>query len=148
MSRASEKTNVVLEDVDGTFATFTREAPKLVKKLLGTAVFLTESRVLKTMEANAPLGTDGGLTPGEHIKWDLEGDWKASYPLSAKVGILNNDEQAHVALYNEYVPNAQPFMRPAASVNAEYFKAQAIAALERIAAQFADGARATPGTRG
>lgn len=149
MSRAAEKSVVTLEDVGGTFKRFVTEAPKLVKALLGTAVFTTSRRVLGAMEANAPMDTTGGgLTPGEHIKLDLEETWKASYPLSAKIGIFNNDAQAHVALFNEYMPNEQPFMRPALKANEGLFLAEVTRALKNIERQFADGARQVPGTRG
>lgn len=136
-----------LEDVGGTFRTFVTEAPKLTRKLLGTAVFTTARRVLESMEAGAPQGPDGqGLTPGEHIKLDLEENWSASHPLYARVGILDNDAQAHVALWNEYSPDQQPFMLPAALSNESLFHAEAAAALQRLEKQFAAGSRTTPGS--
>jgi hypothetical protein len=141
------KITAELEDVGNTFRTFVTEAPKLTRKLLGTAVFLTSRRVLGSMEAGAPKGPDGqGLTPGEHIKFDLDENWSASRPLSARVGILDDPEQALVALWNEYSPDEQPFMVPAALANEAQFQVEAAAALGRLEKQFAAGSRTAPGS--
>ncbi len=141
------KTAVTLEDVGGSFQRFVTEAPKLCRKLLGVAVFLTARRVLGTMEATAPQGPDGqGATPDEHIRLDLEETWSASRPLSARVGIFKNEAQAHVALYNEYDPNQQPFMQSSLLSQESSFHAEATAALQRIEKQFAAGSRTTPGS--
>ncbi len=116
-----EKIGVELVDVNGSFKRFVTAAPKLAKKLLGTAVFLAADRVLRDMEDHAPRGPEGeGLTPDEHIADDMTHDWKASRPLSARVGILGTGDnpQAHVALWNEYSPDRQPSMGPAARVGA------------------------------
>lgn len=141
------KITTELVDVGGTFKTFVTEAPKLTRKLLGTAVFVTSRRVLGSMESGAPKGPDDqGLTPGEHIKFDLDENWRASKPLSARVGILDDPEQALVALWNEYSPDEQPFMVPAALANESLFQAEAAAALQRLEKQFAQGSRTTPGS--
>lgn len=141
------KITAELEDVDNTFQKFVTEAPKLTRKLLGTAVFLTARLVLGSMEAGAPQGPDGqGLTPGEHVKFDLDENWRASKPLSARVGILDDPEQALVALWNEYSPDEQPFMVPAALANEAQFQAEAAAALRSLEKQFAQGSRTTPGS--
>lgn len=143
------KVTVTIEDVGGTFKRFVTEAPKLCRKLLGTAVFLTSRRVLTAMEIGAPLGPDGqGATPDDHIKYDLEENWASSHPLSARVGILKSPEQAAVALYNEYAPNKQPFMKIALLSQESSFHREAMAALKSIEAQFANGSRTTPGSRG
>lgn len=142
-------TTITIEDVNGSFKRFVTEAPKLCRKVLGTAVFSTARAVLTRMEASAPFGPDGqGATPDEHIRLDLTETWAPQHPLSARVGILNNDAQAHVALYNEYRPNQQPFMRSALFAEETAFKSRAIAALKSIEMQFNQGSRTTPGTRG
>ncbi len=142
MGIRAEKIGVELIDVGGSFKRMCTEAPKLAKKLMGTAVFVTASSVLQHMESHAPEGPDGsGLTPDEHIRLDLTDNWKASRPLSAKVGILDNDAQAHVALYNEYQPNAQPFMVPAARANDSTLYTAAVRALQSLENKLASGAK-------
>lgn len=141
------KITAELEDVGNTFRTFVTEAPKLTRKLLGTAVFTTARRVLGSMESGAQQGPDGqGLTPGEHIKFDLDENWSTRHPLYARVGILDDPEQALVALWNEYSPDEQPFMVPAALENESGFQSAAAAALRSLEKQFAQGSRTTPGS--
>ncbi len=135
-----EKIGVELVDVDGSFKRMVNEAPKLAKKLLGTAVFLTADRVLQDMEAHAPKGPDGeGLTPDEHIADDLSHNWKSGRPLSAQVGILGTGDnpQAHVALWNEYSPDRQPFMGPAARVGSATLLKAATEAMVSLANKLA-----------
>ncbi len=144
MAGRIERVGVELVDVNGSFKRMVAEAPKLAKKLMGTAVFLTARSVLKNMESAAPVGPDGeGLTPDEHIREDLTENWKATRPLVASVGILGSGDnpQAHVALWNEYSPDRQPFMRPAAHANADYYLKVATEAMKSLENKLADGVR-------
>jgi hypothetical protein len=92
-----------IEDVGGSFARFIREAPKEARALCKAAVESTTFAVLQRMRATAPVGPDA-----PHMKTDLSMKVRG---LLGRVGILDS---AHVALYNEYLPNEQAFMRPAA----------------------------------
>lgn len=109
MGRRMTRYGAVLEDVNGSFARFIREAPKEARMLCAAAVKDTTFAVLQRMQATVPVGPDA-----PHIKDDL--GMKAS-GLSGRAGILASSgegDSAHIALYNEYDPNQQPFMRPAA----------------------------------
>ncbi|CAN5850610.1 hypothetical protein BH18ACI5_BH18ACI5_04410 [soil metagenome] len=129
-----------IKDVNGSFARMVREAPKLAKRHLSTAVFQTAGVAQRRMEANAPLGPDGeGLTPGGHIKFDIERRGRTG-GLSATVGLFDPD-QAAVALFNEYVPNRQPFMRPASKASERKFEHEATAALVKVERALAGGFR-------
>lgn len=126
----SKKVIVELEDVGDSFKRFIALAPKKAKQYLSTAVFSTGAGVQRQIEANAPMGPDDeGLTPGAHIKLDVEhrGRFKG---LHAQVGFFEAD-QAAVALFNEYLPNKQPFMRPAAVSESGPFKTRAMRALQQ-----------------
>jgi hypothetical protein len=98
-----------IEDVGGSFARFIREAPKEARALCKAAVESTTFAVLQRMRATAPVGPDA-----PHMKTDLSMKVRG---LLGRVGILESQgegDSAHVALYNEYLPNEQAFMRPAA----------------------------------
>ena len=103
----------VLEDVDGSFARFLRTAPREVRQALAAAVKKSAFAVGQRMKALAPVGPDA-----PHLREDVEVEARG---LTARVGYLtakpaapgSDATQPDVALYNEYAPNAQPFMRPA-----------------------------------
>jgi hypothetical protein len=112
----------VIEDVGGSFARFLKQAPKVVKHHVIDAVELTAFSLGKRMEQDAPVGPDA-----PHIKdfvtWKRRG-------MTAQVGYLDATEAAGpgntatiagVALMNEYAPNKQPFMRPAAERESPIF---------------------------
>jgi hypothetical protein len=109
MAKTTRYTSV-LEDVNGSFERFVRESPKIARQLCGAAVKTSAFALLQRMKATAPVGPDA-----PHMRDAL--DMKAS-GMSARVGILKGDghhsDMAHIALYNEYMPNEQAFMRPAA----------------------------------
>lgn len=130
---------VEIEDVNGSFARLINEAPKKVRQFLSTAVFLTAGAVRRTMDANAPVGPDGeGLTPFAHLKADIEHRGRSG-GLMAQVGIFDDPDQAAVALFNEYSPNRQPFMRPAAEAEARGFAVRATEALQQVERYFSQG---------
>lgn len=121
---------VEIEDVRGSFRRLTREGSKELRRFMGTAVFLTAGALRDDMEAGAPLGPEGeGATPFEHIKLDIEHHGRVR-DLSAQVGLFDAD-QAEVGLFNEYSPNEQPFMRPAAEAESGPFKSRAERAIEQ-----------------
>lgn len=118
---------IYIEDVNGSFAAFIRNAPKEVKANLQHAVRITAFAVGQRMKANAPVGPDA-----PHIKDDIE--VQNGRGLSSKVGYFggngDDSDQLHIALYNEFKPNAQPFMRPAADDEASEFRQLAEVALK------------------
>lgn len=130
---------VEIEDVNGSFARLIDEAPKKARQFLSTAVFQTGAAVQRTMESLAPVGPDGaGLTPFTHIKLDIEHRGRSG-GLMANVGIFDDPEQASVALFNEYSPNRQPFMVPAAQAEAGGFALRATEALQKCERYFSQG---------
>ena len=116
------KITVELEDVNGSFARMVREAPKKARQFLSTAVFETTAGVLRGMEAR--VAADEG---------DLKNALVFTHRgLHGKAGVLNDPEQAAIAQFNEYAPNKQPFMKPAAEQESDAFKQRATRALEQM----------------
>lgn len=116
---------IEIDDVGGAFERFLRTASKEAKKRLEVPVLLTAGHLQDRMESLAPEGPDA-----PHIKNTVTYKQRG---LRAEVGYLAEDfgaEQAaegskatiaEVALYNEYRPNAQPFMLPAAQAESRDF---------------------------
>lgn len=121
----------VLEDVNGSFARFLRTAPKEFRQELAHVVKQTVFGVGQRMKANAPVGPDA-----PHIRNDVE---TTARGLGGKVGYLTNPDQAAVALYNEFRPNKQPFMRKSAEDEAGEFRARATKALQKAGRSLSSG---------
>jgi len=126
-----DRIDVTLVDVRGSFRRLLDEAPKKARQYLGTAIFMTASGVKRDMEAGAPVGPDGsGLTPDTHVKTEIE--WKGNpKALSQRVGVFEPGD-ATVALFNEYSPDHQPFMVPAAKNNSDRLLKEATIALQKV----------------
>jgi hypothetical protein len=113
---------MVIEDVGGSFARFIKQAPKVVRHAVIDAVELTAFSLTKRMEQDAPVGPDA-----PHIKdfvtWKRRGlTAQAGYINAVQAAGPNNTATiADVAAMNEYAPNKQPFMRPAAEREAPIF---------------------------
>lgn len=128
MARRVERVSVVIEDVNGSFARLVKQAPKEARAFLSQAVATTTTAVAQRMRVLAPVD---------------EGDMKAAIDtklpkrnrLSGQAGVFDA-EQAHIALYNEYRPNLQAFMRPAARDEANVFEALAKRALKKLESAF------------
>jgi hypothetical protein len=90
-----------LIDVNGSFARFVKNAPKQVKKRAYEATDKSRQALANRMRDRAPVGPDA-----PHVRDAIE-------VKGTMVGVFD-PEQVPVALYNEYRPNRQPFMRPAA----------------------------------
>ena len=116
------KITVELVDVNGSFARLIREAPKKARQFLSTAVFQTTAAVHRGMEAAVPVDQGDLRNALEFTHRGLHG----------KAGVLNDPEQAAVAQFNEYAPNKQPFMRPAAEQESNAFKSRAERALAQM----------------
>lgn len=126
---------IVIEDVDGSFQRFLTNAPKVARALLHDAVEKTAFALRNRMDATAPVGPDA-----PHIKEALTYKRRG---MRAEVGILETEgvepaapgstaSMADVALYNEYRPNAQPFMLPAAEAETADFRKRTTDAIRQL----------------
>ena len=126
---------VELVDVDGSFQRLLKETPKIAREVMKDAIKRTAFAVAQRVKSAAPVGPDA-----PHIRDAVEITQRG---LMAQVGYLSNSpavngqaipSQAAVALYNEYHPNQQPFMRPSAKAESSDFlrrSAEAIRGIER-----------------
>lgn len=125
-------------DVNGSFARFLKNAPKECRERVSAAVLVTAHKLAQRMGSVAPVGPDA-----PHIANTVTFKHRG---LTATVGYLAEDfggdeagdgstaTIAEVALYNEYRPNQQPFMRPSAEAESSDFvrrMAAAVASMER-----------------
>jgi hypothetical protein len=122
--------SVELVDVSGSFARFLRDAPKEMRIEVIDAVKKTCFSMSRRMEATAEVGPDAPHIR-DHVTYEMRG-------LTGKVGFINatqsagpnNDAtMADVALFNEFNPNKQPFMRPAAEAESSDFAKRMKAAI-------------------
>ncbi len=132
---ATEKVTVELIDVDGSFARFLKAAPKEMRAALSEAVGKTTFALAQRMKAQAPIGPDA-----PHMREAIEAQMPKRNSLMGRAGVFDNDTEAHVALYNEYRPNVQPFMRPAARDEDSDFKVRATKALQQAERALSGGA--------
>jgi hypothetical protein len=119
------KVTIHVEDVGGSFKRFLAAAPREARAYIHDAVEKTAFSLQQRMKALAPVGPDAPNIR-ESISYKRRGQ-------RAEIGLLDGQggempaapgstaTQAEVGLYNEYRPNAQPFMRPAAEAeNADF----------------------------
>jgi hypothetical protein len=119
--------SMVLEDVGGSFKRFLKNAVPTFRKQLASVAVKGTSQAIKTrMVADAPEGPEA-----PHLKDAID---IAQHGTMALIGILDGTQpaapgstatMAEVALYNEYSPNHQPFMRPAAEAENSAFTKRA-----------------------
>ena len=98
-----------LEDVNGSFKRMCEQAPREAKALMASAVQVTTFALGQRMKATAPVSDEA-----PHMRDDISISVRG---LNGRAGILKasgEGDSAHIALYNEFLPNKQPFMRPAA----------------------------------
>ena len=124
----TEKISITIEDVNGSFARLIKQAPKEARSFLSQAVATTTVAVSQRMRARVP------VDEGE-LKAAIDVRLPKGTRLAGEAGVFDG-EQAGVALYNEYQPNVQPFMRPSAQDEAEDFKQRAIKALKKLESAF------------
>lgn len=122
------------------FERFLRQAPKEARSILSPDVKKTAFIVGQRIKAKAAVGP---VAP--HIKDDIEVRGANRGSLIAKVGFWGgpsggNATQPEVALYNEYRPNQQPFMRPAADDEANDFGVRITRALKLLERRLTVGA--------
>jgi hypothetical protein len=124
---------IEITDVNGSFARFTSQGGKMLRERLSHAIGLTAVALQARAEQEAPYGPEGeGADPSGHIRLELE-TRQRSGALFAEVGVYD-PLGAEVALFNEYTPDRQPFLRPAAQQVDRLFtqnSQEAIAQLER-----------------
>ncbi len=134
------KTTVIVEDVGGSFARFRSESPKVFRQVLYDALERSGFALEQRMRAAAPVGPDA-----PHIR-----DYITSkrYGYVEQVGYIDATDQAgpnntasiaEVALYNEYHPNLQPFMRPSAELELKDFKSRMEKALGDVERSLSGG---------
>jgi hypothetical protein len=113
---------IILEDVGGSFARLREESPKIYRQVVYDALDKTRFALEQRMRSMAPVGPDS-----PHIREAITSKRRG---YTAQVGYIdatdfagpdNDASLADVALYNEYNPNRQPFMRPAAELEAKDF---------------------------
>lgn len=126
---------MVLEDVGGSFRKFLRTAEPTLKKHVESRVDKTAQAMVNRMKAMAPFGPEA-----PHIRDAITYVRRGKM---AEIGFINATQPAgpgstativDVAMYNEYSPNQQPFMRPAAEQSDGEFQrniTDAIQAMER-----------------
>lgn len=129
-----------IEDVNGSFARFLRDSPKVLRQCLYDAIDRTAFAMAQRMRATAPVGPDS-----PHIRNNVT--WKRR-GLLGQVGFIDATEPAapgsdasiaDVALYNEYRPNKQPFMRPAAEAEANDYAKRMRAAIGQMERDLSGG---------
>lgn len=126
---------IELVDVGGSFARLVLESPKIAREVMKDAVAKTAFSLANRMRVKAPVGPDS-----PHIRDAITVKQRGAV---AQVGYIdatqaagpdNEATIAEVALYNEYRPNQQPFMRPSGEAEAPDFTRrcqEAIGQLER-----------------
>ena len=123
-----ERITITIEDVNGSFARLLKQAPKEARSFLSQAVATTTTSVAMRMRARVP------VDEGE-LKAAIDTKLPRGNGLSGHAGVFD-PTQAEIALYNEYHPNEQPFMKPSAQDESEDFKQRAIKALKKLEAAF------------
>lgn len=133
---------IVLEDVGGSFARFVKESPRIARSFIHDAVEKSAFAMSRRMAATAPRGPDA-----PHIQQAIAYKRRG---MRAEVGILedvgsqpaaagSSATMAEVALYNEYRPNRQPFMMPAAEAEAATFTRRVSDAVKQMERSLTSG---------
>jgi hypothetical protein len=114
------------------FDRFLRQAPSEFRTALSACVRKAAEDIADRMEAFAPVGPDA-----PHIKDEIKVRGARGKQLTARIGYFDQTPssergkatQPMVALFNEYAPNDQAFMRPAANAEADTFAKRATDAI-------------------
>lgn len=130
---------IEIEDVGGRFASLDKRAMKSLRKHLGAAVAKTTAHVADEMFDNAPPRSEVPPHVKDAIDYVVRG-------LVGRAGILHGEEpagndatQGEVAVFNEFSPNKQPFMRPAAEKEVPLYRKRAEDALGKMERELAVG---------
>ncbi len=131
---------IQLEDVGGSFKAFLAKAPREARALLHDAVEKTAFSLQQRMKALAPIGPDA-----PHIRDAIRYVRRGQ---RAEVGLIDATEpaapgstatMAQVGLFNEYNPNTQPFMRPAAEAENVDFTKRVTKAIQQFEQNLSGG---------
>ncbi len=114
---------IVIEDVKGSFAKFIKNAHKTLEKHVETSIDKAAQSVVERMRSAAPVGPDA-----PHMRDAITYRRRGKM---AEIGIFD-EEMAQVALFNEYSPNHQPFMRLAAEQSDSDFVRKVTEAIVRM----------------
>lgn len=139
----ANKTVIHLEDVGGSFKRFLAAAPREARAFLHDAVEKTAFSLQQRMKANVEVGPDA-----PHIRDVITYKRRGQ---RAEIGILESAggaspagpgstaSMADVGLYNEYRPNSQPFMRPAAEAENADFTRRVSDAMQQVERSLSGG---------
>jgi hypothetical protein len=131
---------IVIEDVGGSFAKFLKDAPRIARAHLHDAVEKTAFSMAQRMKALAPVGPDA-----PHIRDAITYKRRGQ---RAEVGLLDATQAAahgsdwslaDVGLFNEYSPNRQPFMLPAAEQEDKDFVRRVTDAMQKVERDLSGG---------
>lgn len=131
---------VTLDDVGGSFKRFLERAPREARAALHDAVERTAFSLQQRMKALAPLGPDA-----PHIKDAISYKRRGQ---RAEIGLLDATEpaapgstatMADVGLFNEYSPNRQAFMKPAAEAENADFTRRVSDAMRQVERNLSSG---------
>jgi hypothetical protein len=134
------RVEIELVDVGGSFRRMLDRAPRETRRLLEGEIKATAFALSRRMIAKAPKGPDAPHIR-DHVSTKTRG-------LSAQVGYINATQSAgprsdatiaEVALYNEYRPNRQPFMRPAAEAETSDFVKRMTRAMSEVERNLSGG---------
>jgi hypothetical protein len=139
----AKKTTIQIEDVGGSFKRFLAAAPREARAALYDAVEKTAFSMQQRMRANLSQGPDA-----PHIKETISYKRRGQ---RAEIGLLDGQggemlaasgstaTQAEVGMYNEYQPNGQPFMRPAAEAENRDFTRRVTDAIKKVERDLSGG---------
>ena len=137
------KVTIHVEDVGGSFKRFLAAAPREARAYIHDAVEKTAFSLQQRMRALAPQGPEA-----PHIREAITYRRRGQ---RAEIGLLEDGHggepaapgstatQAEVGLYNEYNPNAQPFMRPAAEAEDRDFTRRITDAMKQVERSLSGG---------
>ncbi len=134
------KVTVQLEDVGGSFKKFLADAPREARARLHDAIEKTAFSMQQRMKALVQVGPDA-----PHIKDAITYRRRGQ---RAEIGLLDATQpaapgsdasMADVGLFNEYNPNRQPFMRPAAEAENADFTRRISEALRQVERDLSGG---------
>lgn len=136
----AKRITIQLEDVNGSFKSFLEKAPREARAALHEVVEKTAFSLQQRMKALAPVGPDA-----PHIRDAITYVRRGQ---RAEIGLINatepaspgsNTTLAEVGMYNEYNPNRQPFVRPAAEAENPDFTKRVTVAIQQMERSLSGG---------
>jgi hypothetical protein len=127
------KVKAELVDVHGSLRRLVIMGPKVFRGFIKPQIQVSAHAVAARARTLAPVGE--AMPKGRrHIRDGIE---VAVHPvkLFADVGFFSNPDEAAVAIYNEYTPNRQPFLRPALEAEEREYHTRFVKALRAAAGE-------------